>query len=231
VTERIEMQKTMRMLTLAGFGMLAGLTLAGTPAQAAPAAGRSAAASTSADQARTPEPDDEVVGYYRDIRSCERAGSVGRRYRAWAHYGCERSRWGSRRAFALIVAQEDWNDRWDNRWRPGSWPGNWPYRPQWPGEGRPDSDRSDDPDRPGSDHPDRFDRPGLADLGQDDPDWSNRPGSEGPDRPDRPDWNGPDRPSDSGPDGSGDAGHHGGSGWGPHGDRPSGSPSGSRGNH
>jgi hypothetical protein len=204
------MQKTMRVLTLAGFGMLAGLTLAGTPAQAAPAA-RQSAASTSAGQPQNPRPDAEVVGYYRNAWSCERAGGVGQRYRAWAHHGCERVRWGSRRgAFALVVAQEDWNDRWDDRWRPGSWPGNWPYRPQWPGEGRPDrADGPGRPDRPGSDDRDRPDRPN---------------------RPDRPDVNGADWPSNSGPGGGGNPTSDGPGGWGPHDDRP-GSPGGPWGNH
>ncbi|WP_203827128.1 hypothetical protein, partial [Actinoplanes palleronii] len=125
------------MLTLAGLGMLAGAGLFAGPALAAPAAGQSGSG-TSANPAQARWDDDEVVGYYRTYRSCDRAGRTGERFDAWDDHDCERVRRGIRRgAYALIVSQDDWSDRWDSRWRPGQWPGNWSDRPQWPGPGRP----------------------------------------------------------------------------------------------
>ncbi|GIF09728.1 hypothetical protein [Actinoplanes siamensis] len=166
------MQKTMRGLALAGLGMLAGLAVASAPASAAPAAGQPGGGA-SADQQRNTWDDDEVVGYYRDFWSCERAGMVGQRLRSWSDHECLRVRHGIRRgAFALIVDRNDRNDRWDGRWRPGNWPADWPYRPQWPGAGRPAPDRPDGPDRP--------DRPGPGGAGRPDRPGNGGPGGGGP---------------------------------------------------
>ncbi|KUL30755.1 hypothetical protein [Actinoplanes awajinensis] len=130
------MTKTMRLLTMAGMGLLAGATLAAGPAQAAPAAGQAKNTTTATTQgARWGS--DEVVGYYRDFWSCEQAGRTGDRFGAWEDYDCVRVRVGFRGgAFALVVDDNDWDDRWDSRWRGGYWPSNWSYRPQWPGHHR-----------------------------------------------------------------------------------------------
>ncbi|GIF12174.1 hypothetical protein [Actinoplanes teichomyceticus] len=188
------MKKATRLLTLTGLSVLTGTGLLAGPAQAAPGGPAGAPAQLRHDH----WDDDEVVGYYRTIRSCERAGLVGERSRAWDDFHCDRVRWGFRRgAWALVVHQEDWNDRWDGQWRPGQWPSNWTDRPQWPGPGSPDRDRPGRPsDRPGQNNPDR---PGPGRPG--DRPGQNRPDRPGPDRPDRPDRPGPGGPR---PDG----GHH-----------------------
>jgi hypothetical protein len=131
------MGKTMRFLTLAGMGLLAGVSLGAGTAQAAPAAERSGS-TTAAHQQAARWGNDDVVGYYRTIRTCLQAGRIGERFGAWDDYDCERVRFGFRRgAWALIVDDNDWDNRWDNRWRPGQWPSNWSNRPVWPGPGGP----------------------------------------------------------------------------------------------
>ncbi len=129
------MNKTMRTLTMAGLGLLAGATLGTGPVQAAPTTGQ-AATGHSAGQQQNNRFDEEVVGYYRNIFACERAGRIGERFGAWDDYDCERVRWGFRRgAWALVVEEDQWDNDWDDRWRPGHWPGNWTNRPHWPGHG------------------------------------------------------------------------------------------------
>src|SRR5690242_229135 len=103
------MKRTMRFLTLAGMGVLAGASLGMGPAQAASAAGQTGAGS-SVQQHQNSWGSQDVVGYYRNIGSCLQAGRIGERFGAWEDYDCERVRWGFRRgAWALIVDENDWD--------------------------------------------------------------------------------------------------------------------------
>jgi hypothetical protein len=181
----------MRVLTVAGMGLLAGATLGMGPAQAAADTGQ-ANTSASASQHRNHWGNDEVVGFYRNVWACERAGRIGERFGAWDDYDCERVRGSFRRgAWALVVDDNDWDNRWDNRWRPGHWPANWTNRPDWPGQhnGGPHNG----PGRPGNDGPGRPGNDGPGRPGNDGP---GRPGNDGPGRPGN---DGPGRPGSDGP--------------------------------
>ncbi len=132
------MNKATRRLALMGLGLLAGATVGMGPAQATSPAGQAGAVSPAGLQQGHgfDDDDEEIVGYYRNIWVCERAGRIGERFGAWDDYDCERVRWGFRRgAWALVVEQDRWDDDWEDRWSPGYWPGNWPHRPHWPGHG------------------------------------------------------------------------------------------------
>ena len=130
------MNKAMRVLTMAGMGLLTGAALGVGPAQAAPATGQAGGTSAAGQQQSYRYDSDEVVGYYRNVFACERAGRIGERFGAWDDYDCERVRWGFRSgAWALVVDEDNWDDDWDDDWRPGYWPGNWPFRPHWFGGG------------------------------------------------------------------------------------------------
>ena len=120
-------------ITVVGLGLLAGATLGMGPAQASNSTGQAAASSSVVSQQSDRYfDDDNVVGYYRFLPNCRQAGFYGQRVGAWRNYRCVFVRWGIRRgAWALVVADNYWDDGWDDRWRPGYWPGSWPYDPVW----------------------------------------------------------------------------------------------------
>jgi hypothetical protein len=114
------MTKAIRLLTMAGMGLMASVAIGAGPAQATDSGAQSAVKSA-AGQATQVEQDrwrhrdrDRVVGYYRSLRACEFAGRIGERFDRWEDYDCDYVRFGFRRgAWALEVEQ-------DRNWhRPG----------------------------------------------------------------------------------------------------------------
>jgi len=119
------MSRMIRILTISGLGLVAGVTMSAGPAMASTASGQSAtqpAAATSA--ARF---DDDVVDYYDTRRQCERAGRVGEWRDRWDDYDCDYVGGGRHRGdWALTVDDDDWGSNWDrggwDRWdRDGRW--------------------------------------------------------------------------------------------------------------
>ncbi|MEU7907589.1 hypothetical protein [Actinoplanes sp. NPDC049118] len=129
---RGDMNKATR-IAVVGLSLLAGATLGMAPAQASPSTGQATASSSVVQQQGDRYWNERgVVGYYRFLGDCRRAGFYGDRIGAWWDFECVFVRWGIRRgAWALVVGDRYWDNGWDDRWRPGYWPGNWPYRPVW----------------------------------------------------------------------------------------------------
>jgi hypothetical protein len=115
------MNRVTRLLAIAGLGLGAAVTIGAGPAQAAAntTQGTTHSATT---QVRGHWDDDEVVGYFRTARACERVGRIGELRDRWDDYDCTRVRFGfNRGAYVLEVSSNDWNDGWDN----DNWYGGW----------------------------------------------------------------------------------------------------------
>ncbi|MBW6432575.1 hypothetical protein KZ829_02310 [Actinoplanes hulinensis] len=105
------MNKVLRTLTMAGLGLVAGLA-ASAPAMAVDGGDKAPAKhSTSKVQKHYPYFGDEVVGYFRTLRGCERAGWIGEVRGYWDAYDCDLVRVGYRYggAWALEVDRNAWN--------------------------------------------------------------------------------------------------------------------------
>ena len=76
------MGKRVRILTVVGMALVAGVGIGASPAQATTSTG-AAAASPSHAQVQPDRDRDWVVGYYRTRRACERAGWLGERFNRW----------------------------------------------------------------------------------------------------------------------------------------------------
>ncbi|MBM2614490.1 hypothetical protein JIG36_02810 [Actinoplanes sp. LDG1-06] len=130
------MNRVTRLLAIAGLG-LGTVTIAAAPAQAATGTAQGASSTTSsASSSYRGWDDDEVVGYFRSLRTCERVGRIGEIRDRWDDYDCDRVRGGFGRG-AWVLTVEDWNDNWDNdnwyyggvynNWRGGDWRGAWTH--------------------------------------------------------------------------------------------------------
>jgi hypothetical protein len=136
------MNRLTRMLTMAGLGLVTGVTLGAGPAMAAGSTDQGAAQSTNA-SSRWGD-DEHIVGFFPSWFSCERAGDWGDDEGWWNDYDCVRvgsgfgnrfgsgfgnrfgSGWGNRfgsgfgsgwgNRYALIVDDNDWCGGWNNRW-------------------------------------------------------------------------------------------------------------------
>ncbi|MEV0896181.1 hypothetical protein [Actinoplanes sp. NPDC049802] len=104
------MNKVLRTLTMAGLGLLAGIG-AGAPALAADGGDKAPAKPSTSKAAKYyPHYGDEVVGYFRSLRGCERVGWIGERRGYWDDYDCDLVRVGYRRGvWALEVDRDHWN--------------------------------------------------------------------------------------------------------------------------
>lgn len=104
------MNKTMRVLTMAGMGILAGLTIGAGPAQASDAGTGSAAKAAPSKAAHVQQfhGRDRVVGYYRSLRACERAGRIGELRDRWDDYDCDYVRYGFRRGVWALEVSRHW---------------------------------------------------------------------------------------------------------------------------
>jgi hypothetical protein len=120
--------------TAAGIGTVA---VGASPAQAADSTAQ-ATTQKSPTAARVGWRNDDVVGYFRTLRTCERIGRIGEFRDRWEDYDCSRVRFGfNRGAWVLEVSDNDWNDGWDNdnwyggwynSWHGGDWNGGWNTR-------------------------------------------------------------------------------------------------------
>jgi hypothetical protein len=119
------MNKVIRLLTMSGMGLLAGVAFAASPAQAVDSSTGSSAkpSTTKSTEAKPGFGRDYVVGYYRSPRACELAGRIGERFGKWDDYDCDFVRFGPRRGlFALEVERNFFGGGWG---RPGHHNGPW----------------------------------------------------------------------------------------------------------
>jgi hypothetical protein len=128
------MNRITRLLAIAGLGLGTALAIGASPAQAAGTTTTAIKSGTSTQQLYGWD-DNEVVGYFRTLRSCERVGLVGEAHGRWDDYDCSRVGFGSyRRSWELSVSTDDWNGGWNNdnwfggwytNWHGGDWDNNW----------------------------------------------------------------------------------------------------------
>ena len=100
------MNKVTRMFTMTGLALAAGLTMGVGPASAAPAAPAAGGAAVQA-QAQAPRyiTKTKVVGYYRTMQACNRAGKVGEFRNKWDDFDCDRVQRGPKRGWVALEAQ------------------------------------------------------------------------------------------------------------------------------
>ncbi|WP_236028734.1 hypothetical protein [Paractinoplanes lichenicola] len=97
------MKTAMRVVAVSGLGLLAGLTIATGPAQAA----GGTAQSDSKPAAQQGIGRDDIVGYFRSPAVCEVAGRLGERSGQWDDYDCEFVHIGFRRGGWVLRAECD----------------------------------------------------------------------------------------------------------------------------
>src|SRR4051812_31176018 len=107
-----KMNRVTRVLAIAGLSLGAAVAIGAGPAQAAPSTTQNTSGSSA--QVRGWD-DDEVVGYFRTLRACERTGRIGEIRDRWDDYDCYRVRGSfNRGSWVLEVSDDDWNGSWDN---------------------------------------------------------------------------------------------------------------------
>jgi hypothetical protein len=126
----IAMNKTMRVLTMAGLGVMAGLAIGAGPAQASDSSAATATKTATAQAPKTTQAKqfprrDQVVGYYRSLRACELAGRIGERFGQWEDYDCDFIRVGFRRGAWALEVERDWGWGRPGGFRPGMHHGPW----------------------------------------------------------------------------------------------------------
>ncbi|MBU2665998.1 hypothetical protein KOI35_21020 [Actinoplanes bogorensis] len=119
------MNKVTRMFTMTGLALAAGLTMGVGPASAAPATPAAGGATV---QAQAPKflTKSKVVGYYRTMQACNRAGKVGEFRNKWDDFDCDRVKRGPKRGWVALEAQ--WHVR-------GQGHGPWNQGPKGHGHG------------------------------------------------------------------------------------------------
>ncbi len=128
------MNRATRMLTLLGMGLMAGATVGAAPALATDAATPSASKSSTV-KVQQHRDNDRIVGFYRTLRACERAGWIGERFNKWDDYDCERVRFGFRRGLWALEVEQDqhWNRPGHGHGPWGNGHGNNGHGNNWPG--------------------------------------------------------------------------------------------------
>jgi len=129
------MNRITRLLAIAGLGLGTAVAIGAGPAQASGTTSTQTTTSGVSSQAQYGWDDEEVVGYFRTLRACDRVGRIGEARDRWDEYGCSLIRYGSNRgAWELEVSTDDWNDDWHNNnwyggwyssWHGGDWDNNW----------------------------------------------------------------------------------------------------------
>jgi hypothetical protein len=123
------MNRFTRILTMAGLGLVTGVTMAAGPAMAATSSDQGTAKSGNSvgEQRRW---GDRVVDVFRSYRACDRAGEYGEDRGYWDDYDCYRvggHHGGGRNGYALVVDEDEWGHGWGGHF-PGNWGNNWrPY--------------------------------------------------------------------------------------------------------
>ena len=102
------MNKATRMLTMMGMGLMAGATIGAAPALAADSNGTAASVKSSTAKVQKHDRGERVVGFYRNLRSCELAGRIGERFDRWEDYDCERVRFGFKRGLWALEVEQNW---------------------------------------------------------------------------------------------------------------------------
>ncbi|MBM2623439.1 hypothetical protein JIG36_48890 [Actinoplanes sp. LDG1-06] len=100
--------KKARTFTMLAMGLVAGATMAAGPAMAADSAGTPAAKPSTTTKAQKGWDRDRVVGYFRSLRACEKAGRIGEFTNRWDDYDCDRVRFGFKRGLWALEVQRDW---------------------------------------------------------------------------------------------------------------------------
>ncbi|GAA2610351.1 hypothetical protein [Paractinoplanes durhamensis] len=126
------MNRFTRILTMAGLGLVTGVTMAAGPAMAASSSDQGTAKSGSnASEAR--RFGDRTVGVFRSYRACDRAGEYGEDRGYWEDYDCVRIFWHGSVGYRLVVDYDDWGHGWGGHF-PSNWGGGWrPYPGNWGG--------------------------------------------------------------------------------------------------
>jgi hypothetical protein len=115
--EKVDMNRIIRTLTVAGLGVFAAVSVGAGPAMAATGAKQSPVKPTSPSAAsRT-----RILDVYPNRVSCEIAGRLGERVGDWDDYDCDRTFGG----YALRISFDSWND-W-NDWDNNDWHGPWGF--------------------------------------------------------------------------------------------------------
>ncbi|MGK5683066.1 hypothetical protein [Actinoplanes sp. URMC 104] len=115
------MNRITRLLAITGLGLGIAATVGAGPAQATTGTAQGAASSTAATSgAHYDWDDEEVVGYFRSLRACERVGRLGELRGRWDDYDCDRAGFGWGRG-SWVLTVDDFNGRWDRR----NWYGGW----------------------------------------------------------------------------------------------------------
>ena len=109
------MGKRVRILTVVGMALVAGVGIGASPAQATTSTGV-AASKPAQVQVQTDRDRDWVAGYYRTRRACERAGWIGERFNRWDDYECDYEYRGWRRGWWELSVESYWHGgRGDHR--------------------------------------------------------------------------------------------------------------------
>ena len=99
------MNKVSRMLAIAGMALAAGATIGATPAMASSSTTQQG--TTIAAQSQS---GDRIVGYYRSLGQCERAGRFGEWTNRWDDHDCYRLRHGFRHGWWVLSVDWGWNN-------------------------------------------------------------------------------------------------------------------------
>ncbi|GAA0530227.1 hypothetical protein GCM10010172_08700 [Paractinoplanes ferrugineus] len=120
------MNRFTRILTMAGLGLVTGVTMAAGPAMATTSSDQGTAKSGNSvgEQRRW---GDRVVDVFRTYRACDRAGEYGEDRGYWDDYDCYRTINRGRGGYVLVVEEDNWGHGWGGRF-PSSWGNDWrPY--------------------------------------------------------------------------------------------------------
>ena len=102
------MNKATRTLVMVGMAFVASAAMTAGPASAAPASSPAAATvSTTASATKAAPSHDRVVGYFRNVLLCHRAGQVGEMRNLWDDHECSRVRGGFHRGLWVLTVSWD----------------------------------------------------------------------------------------------------------------------------
>ena len=127
------MNRITRMLTMAGLGLVTGVTFGAGPAMASPSATDQGAARSQSSVGPWWDDDDyRVVGYFRSWDDCEDRGEYGEDRGWWDDPECYRVPGGFNfgfRRYVLVVEDDNWGHGWSGNWGNG-------FHQQWWGPGK-----------------------------------------------------------------------------------------------
>jgi hypothetical protein len=103
------MKTATRILILAGAGLMSGAVIGVGPAQAATSTVQGAAGQSASQVQARDRDDDDVIGYYRSERFCERIGRSGEWSDRWEDYDCEYVWRGRHRGMWKLEVDRGWN--------------------------------------------------------------------------------------------------------------------------